>query len=88
MEGYYGHFTLSSTFHSHAKLFCQTFLQKGFSFTRKSASAAQPQLKLPYSQPEPCQTHPKENASLEEKIRLTMQIRRSNPTTFPEQMRR
>jgi hypothetical protein len=34
-EGYYGHFTISSILHSQKKLFCQTFLQNGFRFTRR-----------------------------------------------------
>jgi hypothetical protein len=34
-------------------------LQNSFRFTSESASPAQPQLKLPQTQPQPCQTHPK-----------------------------
>jgi hypothetical protein len=56
-EGYYGHSLISSTFHNQEKLFCQTFLQKGFGFTRESASPTQPQPELP--QPQLCQTDPK-----------------------------
>jgi hypothetical protein len=47
-----------ASLNSQEKLFCQTFLQNGFSFTSESASPTQPQLELPQPQSRPCQTNP------------------------------
>jgi hypothetical protein len=44
--------------HSHEKLFCQTFLQNGFSSLAESAPPAQPQPEPPQPEPEPYQTDP------------------------------